>query len=147
MFSSSSVQTGHLVSRTNLDTTPPFSTLSGPTQQRVRITLSYFCFFVCLITAAFIHNHSHCLFCCFFCFLRKKLNRKPVSVWQTSTSGNSSVTSSCAHSLETPAVLRPWRENPFAEGPIAHGRVSSECQQREPWTQMLLKALFTTVKS
>ena len=50
-------------------------------------------------------------------FLRKKLKREPVGVWQRSTRENSSVTTSpCAHSLETPAVLWPWRENPCAKG-------------------------------
>ena len=76
LFSSSNVQTGHLVSRTNLDTTPPFWTLPGPIRRRVRITLSYFRFHVCLVTVAFIHNHSHCLFCCFFFFFKEETEKK-----------------------------------------------------------------------
>lgn len=73
--------------------------------------------FSCLSRHCGFHSQSQPLFILLlFFFLRKKLKRKPVSVWQTSTRENSSVTSSCAHSLETPAVLRPWRESPCAEG-------------------------------
>ena len=73
---------------------------------------------------------SHCLFCCFFFFLRKKLKRKPVSVWQTSTRENSSVTSS---------LLTAWKPQQYCghgekihapRASSARGRVSSECQQR-----------------
>ena len=68
LFSSSNVQTGHLVSRTNLDTTPPFWTLPGPIRRRVRITLSYFRFHVCLVTVAFIHNQPLFILLLFFFF-------------------------------------------------------------------------------
>ena len=142
MFSSSSVQTGHLVSQTS---TQLNSIWAHPAESKDYTLLLLL---ICLSHHCGFHSQSQPLFILLlFFFLRKKLDRKPVSIWQTSTRGNSSVTSSCAHSLETPAVLRPWRENPCAKGPSARGRVSSECQQREPWTQMLLKALFTTVKS